>query len=302
MTAVAAIERFLCPACRKPVAQDVPCSECGFRLVATGGILRALAPDRRPYYERFLSEYSQVRRAEGRGSEDRACYLALPYQDLTGLHSGQWAIRARTYRYFESRLLPREALDVLDLGAGVGWLSYRLSQRGHRPVAVDILTDPLDGLGAAVRHYGNFPAVEAEFERLPFAGGQFDLAVFNSSLHYSTDYRRTLLEAKRCLRPSGRIVVLDSPIYKRKEHGEQMREERHRQFEAQYGFRSDSIASLEYLYGSQLAELSRELGLRWEIHRPWYGWQWHLRPWKARLLGRRPPSRFWILVGSFAAS
>ncbi|MBI3696653.1 MAG: methyltransferase domain-containing protein, partial [Acidobacteria bacterium] len=202
---------------------------------------------------------------------------------------------------FETRLLPAEPQDILDLGAGVGWMSWRLAGRGHRPVAVDLLADPLDGLGAAVRHYaGAFPVVEAEFDRLPFPDARFDLAIFNSSLHYSTDYRRTLAEARRCLRPSGRVVVLDSPLYKRRDHGERMKEERHWQFEAQYGFRSDSIASLEYLYESQLAELAREIGIQWEVHRPWYGFSWHLRPWKARLLGRRPPSRFWILAGSFS--
>ena len=62
------------------------------------------------------------------------------------------------------------ALDILDIGAGNGWLSNRLAQKGHRPVAVDIFTDGLDGLGAA-RHYGmSFPLVEAEFDRLPFVG------------------------------------------------------------------------------------------------------------------------------------
>ena len=50
--------------------------------------------------------------------------------------------------------------------------------------------------------------IEAEFDHLPFADGQFDLAVFNSSLHYSTDYHGTLGEARRCLKPSGSIVVL----------------------------------------------------------------------------------------------
>src|SRR5437763_155217 len=159
----------------------------------------------------------------------------------------------------------------------------------------------LNGNGAPCRQCGFVPCVEAEFDRLPFADAQFDLAVFNSSLHYSTDYHGTLCEARRCLRPSGRIVVLDSPLYKRREHGELMRTERHRQFEAQYGFPSDSVASLEYLYESQLAELSRDLGLRWQILQPWYGLKWHLRPFKARLKGRRPPSRFCILVASPAS-
>jgi SAM-dependent methyltransferase len=284
--------RLLCACCRAEVAVDSACAECGHRMLLTGGIVRGLAPERQAYYETFLCDYMQIRRAEGRGSQDAAYYRALPF------HDGPWRIRAATYKYTESRLLPERALDILDLGAGNGWLSNRLAQKGHRPVAVDIFTDGLDGLGAA-RHYGmSFPLVEAEFDRLPFVDGQFDWAVFNCSLHYSTDYRRTLAEALRCLRPGGQIVVLDSPVYKRREHGENMREERHRQFEKMYGFRSDSVPSIEFLWEELLTELARDLRLTWQIHRPWYGWAWHVRPWKARIQRRRPPSRFWILAGS----
>ena len=42
--------------------------------------------------------------------------------------------------------------------------------------------------------------------------------------------------------------------------------------------------------------------LSWEIYKPWYGWKWALRPWKARLRRQRPPSRFWILVATWARS
>ena len=284
------------------------CQACGFHLEKRGGIVRALPPDRERYYAKFVEEYSTIRRAEGRGSEDQAYYLALPYEDLSGKLADQWAIRAKSYAYFERRILAKvecqsgAGLQVADLGAGTGWLSYRLALRGHKPVAVDILTDPLDGLGAANHYFTalekKFPLFQAEFDNLPFVRGQFDLVVFNSSLHYSTDYKCTLGEALRCLRPGGQVVIMDSPIYRRSEHGERMREERHRQFEATYGFASNSIPSIEYLDKGMPASWSRELGLRWEIHRPWYGGAWALRPWKARLAGRRPPSRFRILVGS----
>jgi SAM-dependent methyltransferase len=298
--------RLLCPVCATGAGEldqvterGKPCPSCGYCLHKENGIVRALAPERRAYYEQFLGDYAAIRSAEGRGSADREYYRALPYEDLSGRNSGQWSIRARSYRYFESNLLPEEKLDILDLGAGNGWMSYRLSQRGDRPVAVDIFRDALDGLAAA-QEYGLFPAVEAEFDRLPFADAQFDVAVFNSSLHYSTDYHGTLSEACRCVKPSGRIVVLDSPLYRVREHGELMRTERHLQFQAQYGFASDSIPNLEYLYESQLAELSRDLGLKWRIYQPWYGWKWHLRPLKARLQGRRPPSRFCVLEASLS--
>jgi len=297
--------KLICPVCGSAAAEldqvcerGCPCKQCGFVMRKTEGIVRALAPDRRAFYARFLSDYSTVRNDEGRGSNDPEYYRALPYRDLSGRNPEQWRIRACTYRYFESNLLDRTGLDVLDLGAGNGWMSYRLSQRGDRPVAVDIFTDPLDGLLASQR-LGGFPAVEAEFDHLPFADGQFDLAVFNSSFHYSTNYQTTLREARRCLKPSGSIVILDTPLYKLREHGERMREERHSYFQSKYGFRSDSVANLEYLHESQLSELSRDLRLRWQIYQPWYGWKWHARPIKARIAGRRPPSRFCILKASF---
>ena len=245
---------------------------------------------------RFIDDYLKIRRAEGRGSDDPAYYLALPYEDLTGRLSEQWAMRARTYRYFEKHVLGPGPLDVLDLGAGCGWMSYRMSLTGHRPVAVDLLSDSRDGLGAA-RHYPHFPKFEAEFDRLPFADGSFDLAVFNASLHYSSDYSKTLAEARRAVRDGGRVVVLETPVYRLREYGEAMRRERHRHFLARYETESDHVGSIEYLDLEMIAKLSRELGIEWRIHKPWYGLAWHTRPLRAWLRGRRPPSRFWILEG-----
>ncbi|HSP66942.1 MAG TPA: class I SAM-dependent methyltransferase [Bryobacteraceae bacterium] len=247
----------------------------------------------------FLDDYGRIRSAEGRGSDQSAYYRALPFADVSGKNADQWRIRARTFQYFVQRLLPRQRAKVLDLGAGNCWLSYRLAELRHQPVAVDIFSDQRDGLRAA-RHYPvSFPVVEADFDRLPFRGAGFDLVVFNASFHYSADYARTLAEARRCLRPEGRVVILDSPVYKLSQHGEQMRAERQTFFEQQHGFRSEALRSIEFLDEPMLSELARDLQLTWRIHRPWYGFGWMLRPWKARLAGRRPPSRFWILEGTF---
>jgi SAM-dependent methyltransferase len=253
--------------------------------------------------QRFLEEYRQIRYAEGRGSNDPEYYRALPFQDLSGRNAAVWQMRASTFRYFEKRILaPMEKaagrpLEILDLGAGNCWLSYRLALRRHRVCAVDIFLDPRDGLAAARHYEERFPTIGAEFDRLPFAAARFDIAVFNSSVHYSTDYCATLTEALRCLRSSGRLVILDSPIYRKRAHGEQMVAERHEEFERRYGFRSDAVPSIEFLDEPHMHELAHSLDLRWTVYRPWYGWRWHLRPLKACLERRRPPSRFWIFVG-----
>jgi len=246
--------------------------------------------------QRFVEDYLRIRRAEGRGSDDPEYYRALPYRDLSGKLDAQWKMRGKTYRYFEQRLLGGRPLDLLDLGAGCGWLSYRVQARGHRPVAVDLLTDDRDGLGAA-RHYPWFPRFEAEFERLPFQDATFDVAVYNASLHYSSNYFKTLAEARRCLRTGGRIIVLDSPVYRLREHGEAMRRERHERFLAEYGTESDHVRSIEYLDLATIDELARELKIEWRIHKPWYGLAWHTRGLRAKLKRTRPPSKFWILEG-----
>ena len=300
--------RLQCPRCggRIPEEASEPrCRACGFCMRKERGIWQALPPERGEFFRQFIAEYETVRSLEGRGSLDPDCYFALPYRDLTGRNTWQWKIRSRTFRFFDEKILPvleqwyPGGFDVLDLGAGNGWLSYRLRLRGHRPVAVDLLDNNFDGLGAA-RHFDSrlsrpFTRFQAEMDRLPFLPGQFDVAIFNASFHYSQDYQRTLCEVLRCLRLPGHVFILDSPLYKLEASGRQMVEERRAASEQRFGFRSDSIASCEFLTPEILQELGNAFGLTWNVLKPWLGLGWALRPWKARLLGRREPAKFHIL-------
>jgi ubiquinone/menaquinone biosynthesis C-methylase UbiE len=186
---------------------------------------------------------------------------------------------------------------VLDLGAGVGWLSHRAAQLGHQPLAVDLSVDELDGLGAASCHLADgWPLVQAEFDRLPLADAQADVTVFNASLHYSVDLAATLAEALRVTRPDGAVVVMDSPIYRADAAGAAMVAERAADFERRFGTRSDAMPSVGYLTDDGIAALGRQLGVRWQTVVPWYGWRWAARPWQARLRRQRERSRFAVLV------
>lgn len=281
------------------------CPTCRFQISERMGIFQALPAERLRYYRQFIQEYETVRNQESRGATSAAFYLELPYKDLTGANRWQWKIRARTFDCLMRRVLPAiershaSGCDVLDLGAGNCWFSYQMSLRGHHPVAVDLLENDTDGLGAA-KHYSLsvpdlFPRFVAEMDHLPFASSQFDLVVFNAAFHYSVDYSRTLSEAIRCLRRPGCIVIADSPLYSQNESGQIMVREKHAAFQKQFGFRSDSIRSLEFLTPTSLSQMAQTFSLSWNIVTPWYGLSWALRPWKARLLGRREPSRFQLI-------
>src|SRR5246500_4881661 len=262
-----------CPACGDGPCMPSPltgpsCLACGYVFSEVNGICSALPPEREAIFQQFVQDYESVRAKEGRGSRDDDYYLALPLEDLTGRNVWQWRIRARTFRFMERHLLPKmessypRGFDVLDVGAGNGWLSYRLARRGHRPVAVDLLVNDTDGLGAA-RHYFHvappFLRFKAEMDCLPFMPAQFDVVIFNASLHYSVDYGRTLREALRCLRRGGHLIVADSPVYASEESGQKMLQEKRAAFNRQFGFGSDSIPSREYLTRDTLNYLGAQL-------------------------------------------
>jgi len=299
--------QFACPICHAPLTpldmarQHCPVDETIYECHT--GIWRFLTPDRQAYYERFMREYQAVRQAERRGSTEAAYYRALPFVDLSGRFTTDWQVRARSFSAFQRKvLLPLEQqqqrpLHVLDLGAGNGWLSYRLAQRGHVVAAVDLLINAVDGLGAHVHYDSIFTPVQAEFDRLPFVEQQIDLIVFNASLHYSTNYETTLCEALRVLQTSGQLVILDSPVYRSGTSGAQMVCEREAAFTQAYGFPSNALSSENYLTRLRLTDLAERLRLRWKFIQPFYSWRWMLRPLKAKVLRQREPARFAVIVG-----
>jgi SAM-dependent methyltransferase len=293
--------RMRCIACQRNVS-TLRCEACGYFTESRDGIVHALLPERAAHFQKFVQDYEHIRAQEGRGACDEAFYLSLPWCEQGRPNSGQWRIRAGSYRYLSRRILRSlgRGSRVLDLGAGNCWLSHRLARRGMQPVAVDLLTNREDGLGAAV-HYRRhlrepIPRFQAEFTRLPFADSQFDAAIFNASLHYAEDVLATVREALRCVRPGGLVLILDTPWYAREASGDAMVAERQASFRKQYNTASDSLRSLEFLTPRRLAWLEQALSIRWREHRPWYGVAWALRPWKALLLGRRVPSRFRMYV------
>ncbi len=290
---------FACPACHVPLdlgESSIICPSCAGIYENRDGILRLLSAARRDYFAQFLREYTHIRLAEGRGAQPTSYFLRLPDCDPSHPMAWQWQIRSCTVKAFDRSVGLPLGSKVLDLGSGCGWFSNHLASAGHQPCAVDVTVDEQDGLGAA-RHYApKWPCVQAEFDELPFPDQSVDAVVYNASLHYSTNYTRTLSEALRVLRSAGRIVVLETPIYKRAESGSRMAAERHLQFANRYGTRSDSIPSIEYLTWQMLRNLGNELNLNWRVVRPWYGWKWAMRPWMARLKRKREPSQFAILI------
>lgn len=291
--------RFICPRCRGDLQEiselELFCVRDELTFKQENGIWRFLLPEREIHYARFISNYEAVRRFEGRFSPDSSYYRALPFKDTSGKFSADWKIRAASFRALQ-KILTAES-TVLDVGAGNGWLSNRLSLSGYDVCAVDLLLNPEDGLGAWSHYQSQFAKVQSEFMHLPFPETSVSAVIFNASFHYSESYEETLTEALRVLSPKGKIIIMDSPVYHSAESGEQMVAERKSAFLSRYGFASDSLKSENYLTYQRMDELGKTLGIAWHHIRPFYGVRWAARPLWAYLRGRREPAEFGLWLG-----
>ena len=296
------LPRFACPECRADLietdAERFACAQCGRVFDRRGGVWRFLTSTRGAQLEPFVRQYRIVRQREGRRPAAPDYYRRLPSVVPGDPQANEWQIRRETYHHLLGHVLaagPRPQ-HVLDLGAGSGWLSHRLVALGHRAVAVDAIDDDVDGLGAT-RHYATaFATVQADFDALPFAPGQFDLVVFNGSLHYAADAAATLERAHRVLAPGGTLVVMDSPMFSADGDGSAMVGALLRRFMFECGCTGVVQPGAGYLTFARLAGIAERLALRPQFVPSRGSLGWRLRRSVARVRLRRAPAAFGLWV------
>lgn len=292
------LPQFVCPECTSPLNGSEPdrqqaCPICTRVFERTDGVWRFLVSERRERLAPFLRQYRAVREQEGRRSVTSDYCRMLPAVPTADPHAGEWRIRQESYRHLLRRVLAtgRQPSAILDLGAGSGWLSHRLSTLGHHVVAVDVdvVQDDLDSLAAVPSFPTPIVAIHADFDALPLAPGQFDLVVFNGSLHYAPDVAGTLQRARTMLAPGGSLVVMDSPMFRAARDGAAMIADCVRQFTQQYGLRDVVRPGFGYLTFGALAASADALQMEAEFVPSRGPLAWRLRRHLARIrLGRQP--------------
>ena len=111
---------------------------------------------------------------------------------------------------------------VGDLGCGTGRISQALAPWVEQVVAVD---GSGAMLAAARRRLADFPNVavrQGELERLPIEDASLDAATLFLALHHLGQPEQALNEARRVLRPGGRLLVVDMLPHDREEYRRQM--------------------------------------------------------------------------------
>lgn len=103
------------------------------------------------------------------------------------------------------------AARVLDMGCGAGHASYAAASVVNAVVAYDLSDRMLAVVNASAqaRAYGNITTCQGVAEHLPFEDGSFDIVISRYSAHHWHDVGQALREAKRVLKPGGKLIMID---------------------------------------------------------------------------------------------
>jgi SAM-dependent methyltransferase len=140
------------------------------------------------------------------------------------------------------------------------------------------------------------PRAEAELDALPLEPGRVDLVVAEGSLHDTPSVSRALVEMRRVVRRGGVLVVVDSPVFRRRADGDAFVVQAMKEERALVGMAVPRDFRPGYLVRADLADQFRDAGWSARV----VGWPPPLRERAldlSRLVrGARPAPRFPVLV------
>lgn len=170
------------------------------------------------------SRYGEIARTRATAPVDACCEASegatcsaptIPYSasELAALPRGAFLALGTGAPVRHAAL--REGETVLDLGSGAGvdaFLASRAVGPTGRVLGVDFTPDMVRRAHRSAREggYSNVSFHEAPIERLPLPDGSVDVVVSNCVINLSVDKPAVLAEARRVLKPGGRLVVSDT--------------------------------------------------------------------------------------------
>jgi len=136
-----------------------------------------------------------------------------------GMAGAPWLVRPER----EAEEAPDAALDaigvakgatVADIGAGVGFFTWRLAERvgpAGKVYAVDIQQGMLDQLrqNMAARKLANYEAILGAADDPHLPAGRVDLALLVDVYHEFSQPQKMLRRIRAALKPEGRMVLLE---------------------------------------------------------------------------------------------
>ncbi len=114
------------------------------------------------------------------------------------------------------------ATVIGDLGCGTGGFTAALAPHVAHVHAIDGSPEMLASARARLLGVANVTIADGALESLPLPDASLDVAVLLLVLHHVADPARVLAEARRVLKPSGRLLISDMRAHAHEEYRQQM--------------------------------------------------------------------------------
>ena len=111
---------------------------------------------------------------------------------------------------------------VGDLGCGTGQIAANIAPFVRRVIAVDDSAAMLEAAEARLSPFANVEIRQGELEALPIPDDELDVAILFLVLHHIIDPVRVIAQARRALRPGGRLLVVDMMPHDREQYRKDM--------------------------------------------------------------------------------
>ncbi|HSH01507.1 MAG TPA: class I SAM-dependent methyltransferase [Anaerolineae bacterium] len=198
---------FLCPICKTAV--QTTCWVCvnGHQFGEKDGVRQLMTVAYKERLAQFHEVFMAQRLADGQRLADDA-YRELPFGQPNYLPH-EWRLRQVDWGVMVKLLGGERPLQILEIGAWLGWLTHWLVRWGHDVVAVDHFNDPYDGLAAKQFYEQDWLAVQMNVTDLSvFGTRQFDRVIINRSLQFFVDPIGYVQTASRLVKPGGELILL----------------------------------------------------------------------------------------------
>ena len=198
------------------LGQSQPRVSQHLKQLCAAGLLRRFRDGKRVYYRLPASGSSELRRLIALIPQNDALFDD-DIERLRALRSGiaepdsdADPARRAIHRALIDQTVAAPLGDLLDVGCGRGRILKLLASRANRAIGVDIDADARDVARADLLLAGlpNCSLRHGDMYRLPFDDASFDTIVLDDVLIDAEEPVRVLTEARRLLRPSGRLLIL----------------------------------------------------------------------------------------------
>lgn len=174
------------------------------------GYYEIIAKDEYPKLDYFLKCFKDFSKNANDLKIAKKNYINLPFS----LNTDTWKERQKDAKLVSTLIKNKTALDILDVGAWNGWLSNYLTQKGHNLIATNMFTDAYNGISAYKNYETKFMALQLFANDIFRIKQPFDLIVFNRNWAYFKGPQSVFNDAKKLLKPGGKIIFTGLPFYK----------------------------------------------------------------------------------------